>query len=295
MVVVVAVRAPERAAQEVGGDAAYPLSWLTLTTTTRLNPDTHASPAMRRNAFDILQTSQRLHRAGLKFTDSGATPVWHAALLSHPPAPPLPIRKNMVRPIAFPEDKIREQFFTDFPFEAFRAKSITERERIQPPQTLTGKAWWSLSQVSLNPTSDESVVTPSSKAFSFPLDRRARRAAKLRFELARVVDPKADLSRLAVVSSFASSFVHARRPVRAPPPQLHQPRCEPPVVPQHVDGPGVRDCDRPVRPPPSYPGARDPVGRSRSARLRRPVDGGRDRASSAGPQGVEKKSRRADF
>ncbi|KAL7417613.1 mitochondrial ribosomal protein S25-domain-containing protein [Mrakia frigida] len=107
---------------------------------------------VRRNSLDVLQSSLRLTSIGV-----GHTPVWHAAILTHPPAPPLPIQKHSVEPIVFKEDRIRERFFQDFPFEAFRSKTLTERATIADPERIQGKEWWSLGQRTRCPSPEDCI------------------------------------------------------------------------------------------------------------------------------------------
>lgn len=111
---------------------------------------------VRRFAHDVLASSQRLTQAGV-----GSTPIWHAALLTHPPAPLKPIVKSSVKTLTYVEDSLRERFFQDFPFEAFRPAILAEREVIRPEVGPQGKDWWALEQRSKNPNSEESVPPPS--------------------------------------------------------------------------------------------------------------------------------------
>ncbi|CDZ96725.1 Mitochondrial ribosomal protein S25 [Phaffia rhodozyma] len=108
---------------------------------------------VRRSAHTVLQTSQRLVQAGV-----GTTPVWHAALLSHPPAPIRPVFKSSVKELVFPEDRIRTQFFEDFPFEAMRAKSLAERQVVKDEDRLQGKEWYSLHQRTSNPSAEDCIA-----------------------------------------------------------------------------------------------------------------------------------------
>ena len=105
---------------------------------------------VRRNSADVLQSSLRLTSVGV-----GTVPVWHAAVLTHPPSPPLPIKKNALRDIKYRQDAIRERFFQDFPFEAFRAKTMTERATVGDAHGVKGRAWWRLEQRGSNPGSEE--------------------------------------------------------------------------------------------------------------------------------------------
>ena len=39
------------------------------------------------------------------------------------------------------EDDLRKQFFRDHPFEAFRPRTLVEGMGIEPPHSVSGKAW----------------------------------------------------------------------------------------------------------------------------------------------------------
>jgi hypothetical protein len=105
---------------------------------------------VRKNAYQILESSKRLTDVGL-----GQVPVWHSALLTHPVTPPLNINKSAVKPITYREDTVREKFFEDFPFEAMRAKTLVERQVIEEPRSIGGKAWSHLKQASSCPNAEE--------------------------------------------------------------------------------------------------------------------------------------------
>lgn len=171
---------------------------------------------VRRSAFTVLQTSQRLVQAGV-----GHPPVWHAALLSHPPAPIRPMVKQPLKSLVFPEDKIRLQFFEDFPFEAMRAKTLTERQVVKPDESLEGERWSRLDQRTVNPSAEESVsVLPSLSLLPF----------------------------LFYFKSFVPYHIFFLERF-----QLHSVHVEPPEIPPPLPPKSIRDLDRPVCPPASDP------------------------------------------
>ena len=63
--------------------------------------------------------------------------------------------------IIYPSDKIRRQFFEDFPFEAFRAKNLTEGWEVYESkydkliQSVDG--WTTLKQLTINPSSEDCI------------------------------------------------------------------------------------------------------------------------------------------
>lgn len=70
--------------------------------------------------------------------------------------PPRPNIKNVrPLPIVFPEDRIREQFFRDHPFEAYRPIVLAENETLGAPPQPNGKAWTQLRQRARIPTAEE--------------------------------------------------------------------------------------------------------------------------------------------
>jgi small subunit ribosomal protein S23 len=124
---------------------------------------------VRRLALQVHKTVSRLKEAKLI-----PEPTWFQAVLQHPPLPIPPrgppprtkydtpateIRKSALRPRSLPivylEDKVRRRFFADHPFEALRARSLTEVEGISPPHPIQGKAWTRLAQHGSNPMPEE--------------------------------------------------------------------------------------------------------------------------------------------
>ena len=113
---------------------------------------------VRRIASQVHKQASRLTRAGFLKTP----PVWYEAVLDHPPLP-LPPREPPARtpydsatqkqafapkktpgprvmPVKYIEDDIRRQFFRDHPFEAFRARSITEAGAVEDEHPINGIA-----------------------------------------------------------------------------------------------------------------------------------------------------------
>ena len=130
---------------------------------------------VRRIASQVHKQASRLTRAGLLKTP----PVWYEAVLEHPPLP-LPPREPPGRtsydrappkqtfatkktpgprplPVNYIEDDIRRQFFRDHPFEAFRARSITEAGAIEDEHPIDGLQWTRLNQRGRNPSPEEYV------------------------------------------------------------------------------------------------------------------------------------------
>jgi len=133
------------------------------------------TPMVRRIASQVHKQASRLTRAGFLKTP----PVWYEAVLEHPPLP-LPPREPPARtsydsappkqtfatkktpgprPLAvnYIEDDIRRQFFRDHPFEAFRARSITEAGAIEDEHPINGLQWTRLNQRGRNPSPEEYV------------------------------------------------------------------------------------------------------------------------------------------
>ena len=126
---------------------------------------------VRRIASQVHKQASRLTRAGFLKTP----PVWYEAVLDHPPLP-LPAREPPSRtsydnssstrgqslgsrplPITYVEDDIRRQFFRDHPFEAFRARSLTEAGAIEDEHPIRGLDWTRLNQRGRNPSPEEYV------------------------------------------------------------------------------------------------------------------------------------------
>ena len=128
---------------------------------------------VRRIASQVHKQASRLTRAGFLKTP----PVWYEAVLEHPPLP-LPPREPPVRtsydsappkqtfaakktpgprpiPVNYIEDDIRRQFFRDHPFEAFRARNITEAGAIEEEHPINGLQWTRLNQRGRNPSPEE--------------------------------------------------------------------------------------------------------------------------------------------
>jgi len=130
---------------------------------------------VRRIASQVHKQASRLTRAGFLKTP----PVWYEAVLEHPPLP-LPPREPPARtsydsappkqtfaakktpgprpiPVNYIEDDIRRQFFRDHPFEAFRARNITEAGAIEDEHPINGLQWTRLNQRGRNPSPEEYV------------------------------------------------------------------------------------------------------------------------------------------
>lgn len=123
----------------------------------------------------------------LQSTHLQTPPVWFAPVLAHPP-PVLPARQTPPRPlsaddlppsvtrqhgtrshkmshlkepkprpkdIVYQEDKIRRQFFSDFPYEALRPVSLVEGTHVGSESLVQGAEWTSLSQRGAYPTVEE--------------------------------------------------------------------------------------------------------------------------------------------
>ena len=71
--------------------------------------------------------------------------------------PPRPAGTKNPRPreIVFPEDEVRRLFFLDHPFEAYRAVTLVEGEKVRQDRGPTGAEWTELSQRSIVPTAEE--------------------------------------------------------------------------------------------------------------------------------------------
>lgn len=139
----------------------------------------HCLTAMaKRVATQVHQQASRLLRENYLKKE----PAWYRAVLEHPPlplpakAPPprseydipsdpsaihSPTTKNSKAysprplPIHYVEDELRRQFFSDHPFEAFRATSIVESAEIEAEHPIRGKEWTRLIQRGRNPSPEE--------------------------------------------------------------------------------------------------------------------------------------------
>lgn len=64
-------------------------------------------------------------------------------------------RKGRPLEIAYEEDRVRRQFFKDFPFEALRPVSMVEGREIDVREKVLGEGWVRLEQRGLYPTVEE--------------------------------------------------------------------------------------------------------------------------------------------
>lgn len=64
-------------------------------------------------------------------------------------------RKGRPLKVAYEEDRVRRQFFKDFPFEALRPVSMVEGGEIDVREKVGGEEWTSLEQRGLYPTVEE--------------------------------------------------------------------------------------------------------------------------------------------
>ncbi|ORY31372.1 mitochondrial ribosomal protein S25-domain-containing protein [Naematelia encephala] len=144
---------------------------------------------MRKFAVQVPEQVSRLLRSSLISTP----PTWYQPALANPP-PILPARRSRERPpfswhgeplttgdlsrgptrlsqlkketqkqrykprvIKYEEDKIRTQFFRDYPFEALRATSLVEMRSIESEHAVKGSEWISLEQRGAYPTVEDLV------------------------------------------------------------------------------------------------------------------------------------------
>ncbi|THH10165.1 hypothetical protein EW145_g1522 [Phellinidium pouzarii] len=138
---------------------------------------------VRRITTQVHKQVARLVRAGYIIKE----PLWYKAVLEHPPFP-LPARapsnrsppsgdyapydmptstspasglnkpaKLKVEPVVYLEDEVRQQFFRDHPFEAFRERTLVEEDLIEDRHPISGKAWTRLSQCGRNPTPEDAI------------------------------------------------------------------------------------------------------------------------------------------
>ncbi|GAA6002615.1 hypothetical protein JCM10207_007594 [Rhodosporidiobolus poonsookiae] len=89
--------------------------------------------------------------------------------------PPRAANTKHPRPwaIVFPEDSIRQRFFADHPFEAYRPVSVVEGEKVAEVEGPAGQEWTELSQRSTNPSAEDciSYILNLVEAHSLPLAR----------------------------------------------------------------------------------------------------------------------------
>ncbi|EJD03707.1 uncharacterized protein FOMMEDRAFT_139875 [Fomitiporia mediterranea MF3/22] len=141
---------------------------------------------VRRVATQVHKQVARLARTGYIQQE----PLWYRAVLEHPPLP-LPPRSPPIRlpsvagakpydlpstaststatadlrkppkvktqPIVYIEDEVRQQFFRDHPFEAFRERSLVEADVIEGEHPIRGAKWTRLSQRGRNPKPEDVV------------------------------------------------------------------------------------------------------------------------------------------
>ncbi|KAH8099396.1 mitochondrial ribosomal protein S25-domain-containing protein [Cristinia sonorae] len=132
----------------------------------------------RRFAGQVHKQASRFLRSNLLKKE----PVWYQAVLENPPLPlppraPAPrslvdtphrlgtsldptIQSSITRrplPIRYIEDTLRQQFFEDHPFEAFRPVSLIEGARIEDEHPIKGKEWLRLRQRGRNPTPEDAI------------------------------------------------------------------------------------------------------------------------------------------
>lgn len=59
------------------------------------------------------------------------------------------------------EDRLRQQFFRDHPFEAFRPRTLVENGEVEEEHPIQGDNWTRLRQHGRNPSSEECVSNPT--------------------------------------------------------------------------------------------------------------------------------------
>ncbi|KAG8930472.1 mitochondrial ribosomal small subunit component [Tulasnella sp. 419] len=139
----------------------------------------------RRFATEVHKTVSRLLNVGLLRQQ----PLWYTAVLENPPLPTPPrsatprslfdikdpnspsskVQKKLAfkhgttpRPkptrVVYLEDKVRQQFYKDHPFEAFRPKTLVENQAdIRPLHPIQGEEWTRLRQHGRNPTPEDAI------------------------------------------------------------------------------------------------------------------------------------------
>jgi small subunit ribosomal protein S23 len=70
------------------------------------------------------------------------------------------LRQPKIRPapIVYAADRVRRQFFSDFPFEALRPVSLVEAARVAPEHAVKGAQWTALEQRGAYPTVEDTVA-----------------------------------------------------------------------------------------------------------------------------------------
>ena len=129
-------------------------------------PRTATTPATRPTSSLYDQARDKLNR-GVRLTAQEDAALVSSS--SQPQArrkPPRPANTRHPRPwrIVFPEDRVRERFFVDHPFEAHRPKSLVEGETVAEPSGPHGVDWTELRQRTVNPSADECVPSSLSRS-----------------------------------------------------------------------------------------------------------------------------------
>lgn len=143
----------------------------------RLRPllSTFTNTMVRKHATQVAETMSRLVKADLY-----AAPTWYAPVLANPP-PIMPPRQTTARSrpgakgfddlppakrvsqrqrpqdIMYPADRVRRQFFADFPFEALRPVSLVEPQEIREASKVVGAGWTELAQRGRYPSVEDTV------------------------------------------------------------------------------------------------------------------------------------------
>ncbi|PVF94510.1 hypothetical protein CPB86DRAFT_682663, partial [Serendipita vermifera] len=88
--------------------------------------------------------------------------------------------KPRVMPVVYLEDKVRQRFFLDHPFEAFRPRSLVEEHEIQKEHPIQGPEWTRLRQRGRNPNSEDCIKFAVSLHIhhSLPLSQAYRTACQ---------------------------------------------------------------------------------------------------------------------
>jgi len=127
---------------------------------------------MRRTPTQIHETVSRFLRVG----HLSAPPTWFQAVLSNPPTitparhtrqpdnhKPLlntrrPVRRGgrvKIKNLVYDSDRVRWNFFKDFPFEALRPISLVEDRHVKLEDRVSGIKWTKLEQRGRYPTVEE--------------------------------------------------------------------------------------------------------------------------------------------
>lgn len=92
------------------------------------------------------------------YTAGASSAMAHSGATGHHQAKFLRQPKVRPAPIVYPADRVRRQFFADFPFEALRPVSLVEASNIAAEHPVNGKEWTSLAQRGGYPTVEDTVV-----------------------------------------------------------------------------------------------------------------------------------------